>query len=310
MSDTDQAALSNPFQEVCIFLSQKGNDLAIAELIKRFGFSVFAFVSLDRMIAHLEKHPLTAAAFIQGPFDEPSVKVREKYHGPLYQLSGQRETMLETLGTQLREVHRNQMKIQDPKVLRILKTFDAFSRGAQKTLLLMGESSALELSLDYLRLFIDDNLIEIGDELPESIPAEGGVCFVSRNLFDHPVEWQQRWNIIFGDARSRHIILEEKSVDGLDELYLAGKLDEMLYERLSFRQTIVEPLKEFTFEELAVQPLQKNEPRLILDHEEEADQKPVVIGGRSSRGGSNTSEGSSSGRSRGLTRFISGFLKK
>lgn len=272
----------------------------MAELIKRFGFTVYAFLNLSRMLAHLRKNPLTAAAFLQGDLAALEPKVREAYQGPLYELTVEKESMMEALGANLREVHKNQLRVQDPKILRILKTFDAFSRGTQKTLLLMGEQKGLDLSLEYLKLFVDAEFIDIADGLPETTSADGNVCFITHNLFDRPIEFQQKWNVIFGEAKCRQIVLESKSIEALDEIYLDGKLDEMLYERLSFRQTVVDPLKDSSFEELAVQPLTKNEPRLVFD----SDTDDVALASDAKAVEKEIKSG------RGLTRLFRGFGRK
>ena len=86
MSEPISDPVRNPFQEVAIFLSQQGNDLAVADLIKRFGFTVYAFVSLRRLCLHLEANPLTAAAFVQGDLAALEPEIRGSYHGPLFAL--------------------------------------------------------------------------------------------------------------------------------------------------------------------------------------------------------------------------------
>lgn len=287
----------NPFQEVCIYLSQQGNDLAIAELIKRFGFTVYAFISLSRLRKHLEAHPLTAAVFLQGNLQELEPVIRQSYHGPLYELSPEREAMLETLGEHLREVHRNQMRVQDPRVIRVLKAIDAFTQGAQKTLLVLGSAESLQRAREFIAMFYPGTLSEIDDTLPEDIPAHGS--FLTMNLFGRPLAWQQRWNFIFGTSELPHVILEGRTTDDLDGLYLRGEVDEMLYERLSFRQIDATQLANYSLEELAVQPLQKSDPRLIFDAEGEPAAASVVSTTREEK------------RAKGGTRGLFGrFLKR
>ena len=274
MENASPQSTNNPFQEVCVYLSQSGNNLAIAELIKRFGFTVYAFVSLARMARHLEANPMTAAVFVQGSLDELGPRVRNSYHGPLYELSMEPDALLNTLGEHLREVHRNQMKVQDPKVLRVLKAVDAFTQGSQKTLLLLGSEGALQRAKEFVEIFLPSGLTAVGDDLPEEVPASG--AFVTQDLFGRDLAWQQRWNVLFGTAELPHLILEPRDSDALDALYLKGSLDEMLYERLSFRQTNAEPLADYSVEELAVQPLQKSDPRLIFDAEGDVTPAPEV----------------------------------
>lgn len=301
------ATAHNPFQEVCLYLSRQGNDFALAELIKRFGFTVYAFVSLQRMCAHLEANPLTAAAFIQGNLSELEPQLRKTYHGPLYELAEEKESMLEELGANLREVHRNQMKVQDPKVLRVLKSFDAFTRGAQKTLLLLGNEESLDLAREFLALFLDAPLAEVSQELPEALPSGTGTIYMTRNLFSQPIEFQQNWNLLFGTGECPHIILETKSTDDLDLLYLNGKLDEMLYERLSFRQINVEVLSGHSLEELCVQPLHKQEPRLVFDSEGDPQSESESPAGKVQ---STLREIEPKSSTKGLGNFIGRFLKR
>lgn len=265
MSDEPQTPQTNPFQEVCVYLSRQGNDLAMAALIKRFGFSVYAFVSMRKLLQHLNANPLTAAVFVQGNRDVLEAELRQQYHGPVYGLAEDPPRLLEKLGQDLREVHRNQLKVQDPKVLRILKTFDAFCRGAQRTLLLLGSEATLDVATEYLRLFLDAPLETVPADLPTDPPEPGKTAYLTRGLFTQSIPWQQHWNMLYGDGECRHIIAEAMSVDDLDKAYLDGKLDEMVYERLSFRQINVEPLSGHPLEELCVQPLHKSDPRLVFD---------------------------------------------
>ncbi|MGF1450441.1 MAG: hypothetical protein ACFB21_00025 [Opitutales bacterium] len=295
MDNPAPTAGNNPFQEVCIYFSQQGNDLAVADLIKRFGFTVYAFLSLPRLQKHLEQNPLTAATFVQGSLETLEPRVRQSYHGPIYALPAEREAMLSVLGENLREVHRNQMKVQDPKVIRVLKALDAFTHGNQKTLLLLGPESALERALEFIRIFYPRGLREVGETLPEEVPEDG--TYVTRNLFEKDLTWQQRWNVLYGTAEFPHLILQPGSMDELDALYLRGSVDEMLYERLSFRQTDVASLQDYSLEELAVQPLQKSDPRLIFDAEGDTPEVAVI----SSAKGAGKKEKSSRGL---LGRFL------
>jgi hypothetical protein len=307
MSETTQLHASNPFQEVCVYLSQQGNNLALAELIKRFGFTVYAFTSLGRMLKHLETQPLTAAVFVQGDLSELEPQVRVGgYHGPLYALEQDREQMLDTLGGHLREVHRNQMRIQDPKILRVLKAFEAFSDGRQKTLFLIGPEAALACSLEYLRLFVEVAFVEVGQSLPApDDPSESAqqTCHVTRDLFSQSIDWQQRWNVRFGEASQRHLILETGDVAGLDARYLEGAVDELLYERLSFKQTDVSALADTSLEELAVQPLTKSEPRLYYDVEADSiDATPLAT--------KNQPQLKKKSATKGFTRLLGDLLKR
>ncbi len=267
---TQNTLQTNPFQEIAVYLSQEGNDLRMADLIKRFGFTVYAFFTLERMLDHLKERPLTAAAFYQTDDPEIESKIRAHYQGPIYELDQNRDQLLDRLGGDLRLVHRNQMKVQDPKVLRILKTFDAFLSGGQKSLLLLGYKHAIDLSIEYLKLFAEGSSTEIISDLPESLPKGDSGWYLTRGLFSKPVEWQQRWNFIFGSSSVPHVIVEEMDTDGLDALYLDGKVDELLYERLSFKQCVIDHLGGHSLEELCVQQVHSTEPRLIVDHEDEA----------------------------------------
>ncbi len=291
MTEEKTPTARNPFQEVCIFLSKPGNDLAIADLIKRSGFTVYAFVSLARMGQHLAANPLTAAAFVQGNLDQLEPQVREHYHGPVFALADDRESLLATLEEQLAEIHRNQLRVADPKVIRVLKTIDAFCQGTQKTLLLLGPDEALDRAAEFLRLFYPLPLQEVTETLPTASPTSG--AFLTRDLFSRDLAWQQLWNLRFGQSDCPHVVLEAKTTDELDGLYIRSKLDEMLFERLSFRQMNVDPLAGFSVEELAVQPLQKNDPRFIFDGEMDTT--------------AHASTGpSQSGRSKGATRRADG----
>lgn len=255
---------SNPFSSVCLFMADSFHSLTLSQLIKSHGFSVTVFGDFRRMMAWLEQNPLVAAVICQSCPNANEGAVRSCYKGPIHKLSGERDAMMKQLAGVLREISRNQLKIQDPSALRVLKTLNRFLKGGFSPLLLTGQPAPLQLALEYLTFFSRTSPVILSS--PEDVPDPSPeTWFATWDLFDRPLPWQQTWGLRFSEAATPHVILQPGSLLDLDQRYGTNTMDEPVYELLSLRTIDVNALGKFSFEEICVQAPETTEPRVVFD---------------------------------------------
>ncbi|MDX2109499.1 MAG: hypothetical protein SFY80_04580 [Verrucomicrobiota bacterium] len=241
--------------------------LAAGQLAKGNGFTVYIFSNSSRMLTHLMVHPLTSGVFLQGGAAGAAAMLRDGYKGPILNLPDAKEAMLEMLGRELRQLYRNQLKIQDASVLRILRNLNSFINGKTTLLFATGSEQALHLAQDYVNLFSPKPGVSTLD-MKETDELQEDDWLITKNLFKLSVEAQQQWAMRFAEVDRPHLILEASRLDELDQRYDQGLLNEFLYEQLSLQARDVTALETHSFEELCVQPPEISEPRIILDQED------------------------------------------
>lgn len=263
----DTSKTQNPFEEVCLFMADPSQALAAGQLAKSYGFSIYIFAKISKVMEHLAKHPLTAGVFYQSGDDLLAIRLRQEYKGPILELPVGKEEMLEVMGRELRQLYRNQLKIQDASIQRILRNLNSFVNGKVSLLFVTGSQKALSVALDYINLFAHRKGFNSGQVTdPDQVPSDGWLY--TRDLFSLSPENQQLWALKFSESTIPHLILENTTLDMLDQKYEEGLLNEFLYEQLSLQARDITTLEKYTFEELCVQPPESSEPRMVVDHDQ------------------------------------------
>lgn len=273
MPQNENANASNPFEEICVLVSELSSVLAFGNLAKAHGFSVYLYNNIQKLSDHIKSRPLTAGIFVQSGQPNIETKLRAVYKGPIQVLPLNKEEALEIFSHAVRQLYRNQLKIQDAAALRTLRTLNSFLNRTATVVFATGSSSALDLALDYLNLFADKPGVMVKPTLePGLLPA--GTWLYTRDLFSMSAAEQRNWAMKYAEVDFPHIILESNTLAELDVKYDSGALDEVLYEKLSLLARDLSPLEKYTFEELAVQPPELGEPKIVLATDEVA--QPVV----------------------------------
>lgn len=267
MPQSDSASASNPFEEICVLVSELSNVLTFGNLAKSHGFSVYLYNNIQKLCDHVSERPLTAGVFVQSERGDAEMILRSVYKGPIQPLPLNKEDALEVFSHSVRQLYRNQLKIQDAAALRTLRTLNSFLNRTTTVVFATGSINALDLALDYLNLFAErpGEMVRPGLE-PGLLPENSWLY--TRDLFSMSAAEQRNWAMKYAMVDFPHIILESNSLAELDAKYDSGALDEVLYEKLSLLARDLTPLEKFTFEELAVQPPELGEPKIVLATDE------------------------------------------
>lgn len=273
MPQTETAHASNPFEEICVLVADLSSVLAFGNLAKAHGFSVYLYNNIQKLSTHLQERPLTAGIFAQS--GDPGIEsvIRKVYKGPIQVLPLGKDEALEIFSHSVRQLYRNQLKIQDAAALRTLRTLNSFLNRTATVVFATGSTVALDLALDYLNLFAEKPGVMVKPTLEPGL-LQAGTWLYTRDLFSMSAAEQRSWAMKYAEVDFPHIILESNSLAELDVKYDSGALDEVLYEKLSLLARDLSPLEKFSFEELAVQPPELGEPKIVLATDEVA--QPVV----------------------------------
>lgn len=257
-------SVANPFEQICLFLADPFASLSLGKTINSQGFHAWVFFDAERLIAHLQREPLTAGVFLCGGAPELAGRVSAVYRGPLTVLPEHAVAAAPVLLEQLRELHRNQLKIQDIAVLRVLKALQAFLLGRWTPMLMLGSANALGKAAEYLSVFSTrPGIEEKAEVVAEGLTQEDWL--ITRHLFQRSVPEQQAWGASRLDLPCRLLILVEGTLNELDEQFGSGSLDEYLYEKLAMGAIDVGVLERYEIEELCLQPPESGRLQVIFD---------------------------------------------
>ena len=256
----------NPLQHICVLLEHPGHGLPISQLITQGGFSVSLFVSTEKVAHFLADKPLTAAVLNQQNSAQDLEGIRKVYKGPVFPIPVNKEDFTVEVPELIAELHRRQLQIDHPSTLATLRALIRFITGQVSFLCLVGKAENLDLALGIINLRTGQE----GRSLPtgHKIEAQGpSTWYLSRNLFKKTHHQQADWVRSFRHHRAfRHLVLEEITLDGLDDLEGDPNIDEHLFELLAAHPVDVDTLGDFTLEELCVQPM---DPPTVTRHFDE-----------------------------------------
>lgn len=256
-----------PLSEICVFHADNSSALALGRDLTRFRFSALIFNRFDALSAFLRSSPLTAGVVLMDPNEEQVQALKGFYRGRI--IVPDRPGDIDSIVQSVRQMHREQMMIDDPGVIRVLRTLDRFLDGNPAALMVNGPPAGLDRALEFVKTFAPRPL----EAAPlNSDPRGRGLdtIYYARGIFKRPLEEQVKWSLKYISTGCRVLLLERSSLAELDEAYLDGKLHESLFELLSVQALNVEGLDAHSVESLSVQPPKFFAPQIHMMDEGES----------------------------------------
>lgn len=250
-----------PLTEICILQTDMQSALALGREITRYGFSALIFSEVEALLTFLKESPLTAAVVFLSVPGEHQLRVAETYRGRCY--SARDTSGLDDIVRAVRFMHREQLMIDDPGVLRILSSLDSFVDRSPGALMVNGPSLCLNRALEFVRTFAPGPVLEATLSVDPKLEDPNTFYYID-DVFLQPIAVQMNWYLKYMTEDYRVLLLESTSLDELDEAYVSGKLHESMFEKLSVQAVKVAGLGNHSVESLLVQPPKFFAPRIEI----------------------------------------------